>query len=97
MAASAATAKSFVIVVTPEVREFFTTAVVNGQGGFQRLVRKLAEQLTDSKTLRLSPEEFQRIVRYATEYGDGGYQLRLRKIVVSWVAQNLDTLVKVGK
>lgn len=88
------THKSFNVVVTSEVREFFTEVIINGNGGFQRLVRMLAERLETSAVLNLSPEEFQRIVRYATEYGDGGYQLRLRKIVCSWVAQNIDQVIK---
>lgn len=94
MAAATSAVKSFRVVVTPEVRDFFTSAIINGQGGFQRLVRMLADRLAADKSLHLSPEEFTRIVRYATEYGDGGYQLRLRKIVTSWVAQNLSSFTE---
>ena len=93
MTPAASSQRSYEVVVTPEVREFFTEVIVSGSGGFQRLVRMLAERLETSATLQLSGEEFQRIVRYATNYGDGGYQLRLRKIVVSWVAQNIDRVI----
>lgn len=86
------------IVVTPDVREFFMDQMTHagfqsGQGGFQALGRMLAARMTASRVLRLSPEEFKRLVRYANDYGDGGVQQRLRKIIVSWVTQHMDQLV----
>jgi hypothetical protein len=69
------------IVVTPEARAFFTAVVPRTRGGFQSLKRMLAVRLAASETLHLSREEFERLVRYATDYGDGGYQRQLRQLV----------------
>lgn len=80
------------VVVTPDVRAFFVESTIKGQGGFQSLCRQLAERLRRSKVLRLTPDELGRIARYATDYGDGGFQQRFRKIVCSWVVQHLDSL-----
>lgn len=82
------------IVVTPDIRQFFTEAQINGQGGFQSLCRGIAARLKTSKVLKLTPEELLRIARYATDYGEGGYQQRLRKIVCSWVVQHADTVLR---
>jgi hypothetical protein len=81
------------IVVSQDVRTFFEEVSVNGHGGFQGLARALQEQLETSAVLHLTPDEFRRIVRYATDYGDGGYQQKFRKIVCSWVAQHADKLI----
>lgn len=81
------------VVVTQDVRSFFTDATISGQGGFQSLCRSLAARLKTSKVLKLTPEELVRIARYASDYGDGGYQQRLRKIVCAWVVQHQDIIV----
>lgn len=82
------------VVVTRDVQEFFKDAQINGHGGFQSLCRGIAERMGRGRVLKLEPNEFRRIVRYASDYGEGGFQQRLRKIVTQWVNQNLDTLVK---
>lgn len=82
------------VVVTPDVRQFFTASAVNGQGGFQSLCRTLHDRLAATNILRLDSSEFGRIVRYANDYGDGGFQTRLRRIIASWVAQNFSSLIK---
>lgn len=81
------------VVVTPDVRQFFTESAINGQGGFQSLCRLVAGRLERSPVLHLTPEELARIARYATTYGDGGFQQRFRKIVCSWVVQHADALI----
>jgi len=86
-------AASIDILVSQDVRTFFEEVSVNGHGGFQGLARALQEQLETSANLHLTPDEFRRIVRYATNYGDGGYQQKFRKIVCSWVAQHADKLI----
>jgi hypothetical protein len=80
------------VVVTPDVRQFFIEAVINGQGGFQSFSRNIAARLRTTKVLKLTPDELRRLTRYAIDYGEGGYQSRFRKIVCSWVAQHADTL-----
>lgn len=87
-------AKQFNIVVDRDVREFFAHATINGHGGFQSLCRTLSDQLKKSTILKLTSDEFGRVVRYASSYGNGGFQTRLRSIVSAWVHQNLNTVVK---
>lgn len=83
------------IVVSPDIRAFFTEReVVTGHGGFQTLSRMLSQKLENTTRLQLTTEEFHRVVRYATLYGDGGFQQRLRKIVTLWVSQQFSTLVR---
>lgn len=82
------------IVVPQEIRDYFAGRHTQGQGGFQTLGRMLQERLANSRTLRVTPEEFARIVHYARNYGDGGYQTRLRMIIVEFVAQHQDVLFK---
>lgn len=80
------------VVVPKEVREFFIGVTANGHGGFQSLCRMLKVSLEESEVLTVSPEDFQRIVRYATAYGEGGYQARLRTIIANWVSQHMEDL-----
>lgn len=82
------------IVVPDEVREFFKDVHIQGHGGYQGLCKMLSERLQDSTILKLTQEEFRRVVRYASHYGEGGFQTRLRKIVVNWVDQNFEQAVK---
>lgn len=77
------------IAVPPSLRDFFRETQIHGQGGFQSLARMLADRLTHSKVLRLTPDELRRIVHYARAYGEGGFQSRLRALVVEYVFQTL--------
>jgi hypothetical protein len=82
------------IVVTDDIRQMFDNLVVKGTGGYQNLSRTITERLaTGDPVLHFSAEEFRRVVRYATTYGDGTFQRRLRVLVTQWVAQNFGTLV----
>lgn len=49
---------------------------VNGQGGWQSLLRRLQSRLVGS-TLTLSPSDLARIRKYRDSYGTGGWQTRL--------------------
>jgi hypothetical protein len=49
---------------------------VRGEGGWQRLLRKLQAQLRGPE-LSLTPQDVARICRYREKYGDGGWQGRL--------------------
>src|SRR5262245_36552547 len=77
--------RTFTVIVSDDVKAFFDSAIVTGHGGFQSLGRLLKERLANTHLLRLNEQEFRRVVRCATHYGDGGFQGRLRKIVVQWV------------
>lgn len=92
--ASAATAPHSVVIQVPqEIRAFFTEQDMSGHGGFQTLGRMLAERLQNTTKLALTSDEFRRVVRYATLYGDGGFQQRLRKIIAHWVQQHMNQLI----
>src|SRR4051812_44942546 len=82
------------IVVPDDIRDFFATAVVSGHGGYQTLCRMVAERMQGTKVMKLSTAEFKRLVRYATHYGNGGFQAKFRAIVICWVDQHIDELVK---
>lgn len=81
------------ILVPPNVRDCFTETAINGQGGFQRLARRISDQLRQSPVLHLTSKDFTRIARYAS-VGKGGFQNRYARLVCAWVVQNADTLVR---
>lgn len=86
---TATTANPVAIVVNPVIRHLFDNTEIRGQGGFQSLCRSLAARLeTAGPILKLDRTEFGRIVRYASTYGEGGFQTRLRVLVTHWVAQH---------
>lgn len=76
-------------VWTPQVDEIaveLTPAQVNflqrplrGEGGYQTLLARLQNNL-EGHVLRLTRTDCERIVRYATRYGAGGFQTRLLPI-----------------
>ncbi|EYD74253.1 hypothetical protein Rumeso_04189 [Rubellimicrobium mesophilum DSM 19309] len=53
----------------------------SGSGGWQSLMNGLQAKL-DKRTgeLRLSPSDLERIPRYAFDYGNGGWESRLRSV-----------------
>ena len=53
---------------------------VNGEGGFQMLLRGFQEKLQDNGTLDLSADELEKIRRYAHDYKSGGYENKLKAI-----------------
>lgn len=82
------------IVVTPNLKAAFADLSIQGKGGFQALMRNVSERIAESSGIaRFDQEEFRRITHYATSYGEGGYQQRLRLLVAQWAAQNFDTLI----
>lgn len=85
---------TFTVVVPNSVRDFFLTTQVMGQGGFQSLCRMLSERLRTTPVLHLDEAEFRRIVRYANHYGEGGFQVKLRRLISEWTEQNMARLTK---
>lgn len=51
-----------------------------GQGGFQSLFRKLKSQASAAE-LTLYPDDLERLARYSMQYGEGGFQNRLRMLL----------------
>lgn len=85
----------FSVAVTPNLRHAFETLDIKGQGGFQSLMRDVAERITTSAgVVRFTASDFARITRYATSYGEGGFQQRLRLLVSQWTAQHFTSLLK---
>ncbi|NJM50484.1 MAG: aspartyl-tRNA synthetase [Sphingomonadales bacterium] len=63
---------------------------VNGQGGFQSLLSRLRQQYNrQTRELRLTDQDFERIPRYAFDYGNGGFEGRLRSIFEQHLGPNL--------
>ncbi len=82
------------IAVTPDIKAAFEGYRLKGSGGFQALSRRIAEQIEGgTPVLQFSAEEFRRVVKYATTYGEGGFQSRLRIIIAQWTAQHFEELV----
>ena len=77
------------IRVPADVREQFRARQIRGKGGFQSLARLIADRLAHAATLTLTTDELRRIVHYARSYGEGGFQSRLRHLVVEYVHQQL--------
>jgi hypothetical protein len=68
-----------VIELLPEELQYLQRPV-SGQGGFQSLLRRLQNQVAHDR-LVLSVSDAERLLRYATQYGQGGFQDRLRHAV----------------
>ena len=50
----------------------------NGTGGMQSLLRELSTQLGPDNTVSLSFSQIEKVIRYTSNYGVGGFQGRLR-------------------
>ena len=68
----------FEFVLEPDEAAYITQTPVAGQGGLQAFQRKLQEQLASGNTIRLDNLGVGRLIRYITQYHDGGFQGRLR-------------------
>ena len=68
------------VTLTPAEAEALNRPV-NGQGGFQSLLRGLKRSFDRSTmTLSLSDTQIERIKRYTSEYGWGGFEGRLEGV-----------------
>jgi hypothetical protein len=54
---------------------------VNGEGGFQSLLRELQRRVENDSELVLTPALAARIARYVKRYGNGGFQGRLDAVL----------------
>lgn len=70
---------SVAVELTADQLEFLSRPI-HGQGGYQSLLRRLQDNI-HGRLLTLSRTDCERIVRYATQYGEGGFQGRLRTII----------------
>jgi len=75
---------ALVIELTPDERECILRPV-HGRGGMQSLLRRLQENLR-GHDLSLTPEDCERVVRYANTYGQGGFQNRLKPLAADIAA-----------
>jgi hypothetical protein len=54
---------------------------VKGEGGFQSLLRGLQQNLNRrTNVLTVTEEQFERIIRYTSQYGWGGFEGRLEAV-----------------
>jgi len=49
---------------------------VKGRGGFQSLLRRVQSQIRNN-VLTATPGDIEKLRRYSSQYGDGGFQGRL--------------------
>ncbi len=54
---------------------------VSGSGGMQSLLRTLQGKLSGDGELTLTDDELRRIRHYVEDYGEGGFQSRLKMIL----------------
>jgi hypothetical protein len=50
---------------------------VHGSGGLQSLIKKLQPKLNNDNTIELTSSDIEKILRYTSNYGSGGFQSRL--------------------
>lgn len=70
---------NIVIELTPD-QVAFLQQPLRGQGGYQSLLKRLQNNICGN-LLKLTRSDCEKVVRYATKYGEGGFQTRLRSIV----------------
>ena len=78
---------AIVVKLTPD-QVYFLNRRLGGQGGYQSLLARLQSNM-NGNLLRLTQDDCEKMVRYATQYGQGGFQERLRSIVQ--LAEQFDT------
>ena len=76
-----------VVELTPDQEEYLNRPI-RGQGGYQSFLTRLQDNMAGN-LLRLSRADCEKVVRYATQYGEGGFQGRLR-FIVQLAAQFID-------
>ena len=68
-------------IILNESEQEFLFRPISGEGGFQGLLRRLRRRLDrQSGTVCLTSGDLERIPRYAFNYGNGGWEGRLRGI-----------------
>lgn len=79
-----------IILDANELDRLFDPAGTRGQGGFQSLLGSLQAR-TDRATgaLKLTDDDLKRISRYAFDYGNGGWEDRLKVIFERTLGANL--------
>jgi len=71
-----------VLTLTKTEAENFVKKPINGQGGFQTLLKRICEGYEpQTRTLRLALQDAFKVKYYATRFGQGGFQDRLMPIV----------------
>ena len=68
-----------IIELPNEVLRLLSRTVI-GDGGWQGLLRKIQQNISGNELL-LGVEDVGKIIRYALDYGQGGYEDRLLPIV----------------
>lgn len=75
-------AKIITIQLTKDEVDIYANKPINGRGGFQTLLKRIAKGLRKStKSLIISMDDLEKIARYAKNYGQGGFQNRLEPLL----------------
>ena len=72
--------KTLHVHLTPEERAILFEITYTARGGFQDLVTRLQAGCDRMNTLHLSEIDLDRVIRYSTHHGGGGWQDRFRRI-----------------
>jgi hypothetical protein len=80
----------FVFTLEPDEAAYITQTTIAGRGGLQSLQRKLQDQLSQGSTVRFDNAGLGQLIRYMTQYRDGGFQGRLRNAFERSLRQLLD-------
>jgi len=76
------TDQQVMVVVSGRVKEMLSRPV-KGTGGFQSVLRRLQARFVDGRTLCLSNEDVDRMRKLVQGYRQGGFQDRLREILLA--------------
>jgi hypothetical protein len=68
----------FVFTLEPEEAAYITQTAIAGRGGLQTLQKKLQTQLAEGNVVKFDNTGLGQLIRYMTQYRDGGFQGRLR-------------------
>jgi hypothetical protein len=68
----------FEFTLNPDEMAFITHTAIAGKGGLQTLQRKLRDQLAQGDVVRFDNVGLGQLIRYISQYRDGGFQRRLR-------------------
>ncbi len=69
---------AFVVQLTPDPVDFLNRPI-QGQGGYQSLLARLQSNM-HGNLFRLTQDDCEKVARYAMQYGQGGFQERLKSI-----------------
>lgn len=81
--------KSYTAQLTPEEAEILRRPV-EGEGGWQSLLRELQYRLKDDNTITLPMYTLRRTTSYARDYGGGGFEQALDMVLSAFKREGIN-------